>query len=117
VTGPEAVAGPSAAVRPSRILAILAFAVDSAEADHRRTRRYALRTPVPLETEYRTAEVREGALELHPDVYGRERTTLRSRALAALRGAGFPEFWVDTAQIDSAMRAGRRGHVRWSSTG
>lgn len=86
--------------------------IDAAEADHRRTRRWAVRTPVPLEIEYRTAEVREGALELHPDVYRRERTTLRARALAALREAGvWPEL-ADPARLDSALRAGRSGHVR-----
>ena len=98
---------------------VLAFArpdvrpeeIDAAEAS-RRTRHYALRAPVPLEIEYRTAEVRDGVLELHPDVYGRERTSLRSRALAALRGAGFPELRVDEARLDSAVRAGRRGHVQ-----
>jgi L,D-transpeptidase catalytic domain len=98
---------------------VLAFArpdvraeeIDALEAS-RRTRRYALRTPVPLEIEYRTAEVRDGVLELHPDVYGRERTPLRARALEALRRAGVAEEMLDPARLDSVARAGRRGHVR-----
>jgi hypothetical protein len=84
--------------------------IDAAGID-RRTRRYVLRTPVPLEIQYRTAEVRHGALELHPDVYGRERTSLHARALDALRRAGLREELVDAARLDSAVRAGRRAHV------
>lgn len=86
--------------------------VDAAEADPRRTRRYALRRPVPLTVEYRTAEVRGDTLELHPDVYRRERTTLRSRALEALRQSGVTVDLIDTAKLDSLVRAGRRGHAR-----
>ena len=86
--------------------------VDAAEADHRRTRRYNLRRPVPLAVEYRTAEVRGDTLELHPDVYHRERTTLRARALEALRRAGVTYDRVDTARLDSLVRAGRREHAR-----
>lgn len=85
--------------------------VDAAESD-RRTRRYTLRRPVSLVVEYRTAEVRGDSLELHPDVYGLERGTLRSRALEALRLAGVPEGRVDTARLDSLVRAGRRRHAR-----
>lgn len=86
--------------------------VDAAEADPRRTRRYTLRRPVPLTVEYRTAEVRGDTLELHPDVYGRERTTLRSQALDALREAGVTVDLVDMVKLDSLVRAGRRGHAR-----
>jgi hypothetical protein len=78
----------------------------------RRTRRWELRTPVPLEIVYRTAEVREGVLELHPDVYGRERTPLRERALDALRQAGVAEEMIEPVRLDSLVRAGRREHVR-----
>ena len=85
--------------------------IDAAEAS-RRTRFYALRATVPLEIEYRTAEVRDGALELHPDVYRRERTSLRTRALEALLQAGVAEEMIDPVRLDSAVRAGRRGHVR-----
>lgn len=98
---------------------VLAFArpdvrpeeIDAAEAS-RRTRYYALRTPVPLEIEYRTAEVRDGVLELHPDVYGRERTPPRARAQEALRQAGVAEEMIDPVRLDSVVRAGRREHVR-----
>lgn len=91
---------------------VSAAEIDAAEADHRRTRRYALRAPVPLEIVYRTAEVRGGALELHPDVYRRETTTLRARALGALREEGVGEHLVDPVRLDSAVRAARREHVR-----
>lgn len=86
--------------------------LDSLEADRRRTRRYVLRDSVPLRIEYRTAEVREGALELHPDVYGRERLPARHRAVEALRLAGLDTARVDRVLLDSAVRAGRREHVR-----
>ncbi|HEU4455707.1 MAG TPA: L,D-transpeptidase [Longimicrobium sp.] len=98
---------------------VLAFArpdVGATEIDalaaSRRTRHYGLRVTVPLEIVYRTAEVREGALELHPDVYRRESTTLRVRALDALRQAGVAEDRLDPARLDSAVRAARREHVR-----
>lgn len=97
-----------AATRPD----VSAAEVDAAEADPRRTRRYALRRPVPIEVRYQTAEVRGDTLELHADVYGRERTTLRARALDALRQAGVVYELVDTAKLDSLVRAGRRGHAR-----
>ncbi|HYR11540.1 MAG TPA: L,D-transpeptidase [Longimicrobium sp.] len=87
-------------------------AVIEAAAHDRRTRRYTLSTPVPLEIVYRTAEVRDGALELHPDVYARERTTLRTRALQALREAGIGEEAVDGERLADAVRAARREHVR-----
>ena len=98
-----------------RVMALARPDVSPAELDaaatDRRTRRYVLRTPIPLEIGYRTAEVRHGALELHPDVYGRERTPLRARALDALRRAGVREDLVDPERLDSAVRAGRRRHV------
>jgi hypothetical protein len=97
-----------AATRPD----VSAADVDAAEADPRRTRRYPLRRPVPLSVEYRTAEVRGDTLELHPDVYRRERTTLRSRALEALRQSGLTVDLIDTQKLDSLVRAGRRGHAR-----
>jgi murein L,D-transpeptidase YcbB/YkuD len=87
-------------------------AVIEAAAHDRRTRRYTLSAPVPLEIVYRTAEVREGALELHPDVYRREQTTLRTRALQALREAGIGEESVDAERLADAVRAARREHVR-----
>lgn len=83
-----------------------------AAAYDRRTRRYVLTRPVPLEIVYRTAEVRDGALELHPDVYGRERTPLRRRALQALLEAGVREDAVDGERLAAAVRAARREHVR-----
>jgi murein L,D-transpeptidase YcbB/YkuD len=84
-----------------------------AEAAHdRRTRRYALTRTVPLQIVYRTAEVRDGALELHPDVYGRESTSLRTRALQALREEGIQEDTVDGERLAAAVRAGRREQVR-----
>ena len=98
---------------------VLAFArpdVDPAEIDaaegSRRTRHYTLRRTVPLEIVYRTAEVRDGALELHPDIYRRESTPPRARALDALRQAGVEEERLDPVRLDSVVRAGRRGHVR-----
>lgn len=86
--------------------------IDAAEADPRRTRRWTLRTPVPLEIVYRTAEVRGDTLELHPDVYRRESTPLRARALAALQEAGVEAARVDPERLDSLVRAARRAHAR-----
>lgn len=91
---------------------VSAAEVDAAQADHRRTRRYTLPRRVPLTVQYRTAEVRGDTLELHPDVYARERTTLRARALEALRLAGVTVDLIDTVKLDSLVRAGRRGHAR-----
>ncbi|HEU0298704.1 MAG TPA: L,D-transpeptidase [Longimicrobium sp.] len=91
---------------------VAAEEIEAAAQNHRRTRRYALQRSVPLEIVYRTAEVRDGALELHPDVYRRERTTLRSRALQALREAGIDEEWVDAEQLGKAVRAARSEQVR-----
>lgn len=86
--------------------------VVQAAAHDRRTRRYPLSRTVPLEIVYRTAEVRDGALELHPDVYRRERTAARTRALDALRAAGVDVGRVDQERLAEAVRTGRRGHTR-----
>ena len=91
---------------------VSAAEIDAAERSRRRTRRYALFAPVPLTIEYRTAEVRGDTLELHPDVYRRERATLRTRALEALRQAGVAEERIDPRELDATVRAGRREHVR-----
>jgi hypothetical protein len=89
-----------------------AAAVDAAERDARRTVEWALPEGVPLEIVYRVAEVREGALELFPDVYGRERGAIRSRALEALAGAGLDSAALDRPVLDSLVRASRRAPAR-----
>lgn len=91
---------------------ISAALFDSLVANHRRTRRFELAPGIPLEVQYRTAEVRDGVLELHPDVYRRERTRLRDRAFHALTAAGVDSVSIDPVRLDSAARAGRRHHVR-----
>ena len=100
-----------------RVMAVGRADVEAAEIEalvqnHRRTRGYTLQRTVPLQIVYLTAEVRDGALELHPDVYRRERTPLRSRALQALRDAAIDEEWVDAERLADAVRSGRREHVR-----
>jgi hypothetical protein len=87
-------------------------AIAAAEADVGRTRHFVVHASIPVEIVYRTAEVRDGALELHPDVYRRETTPLRARALAALAGMGFGEEHVDPVVLDSVVAAGRRTHAR-----
>ena len=91
---------------------VSAALLDSLVANRRRTRRFEFAPGIPLEVQYRTAEVRDGALELHPDVYRRERTRLRDRAFRALTGAGVDSLSIDPVRLDSAARAGRRHHVR-----
>ncbi|HET6762511.1 MAG TPA: L,D-transpeptidase [Longimicrobiaceae bacterium] len=86
--------------------------IDATLAGYARTRRYEFEPGVPLEIQYVTAEVHDGALELHPDVYGRERTRLKVRALAALAAAGVDTLAVYRPRLDSAVRAARRRHVR-----
>ncbi|HEU0076154.1 MAG TPA: L,D-transpeptidase, partial [Longimicrobiaceae bacterium] len=61
--------------------------LDRLEAEPWRTTTIPLATPVPLRIVYRLAEVRDGRLEVHPDVY-RRGGDARGRALLALREHG-----------------------------
>jgi hypothetical protein len=86
--------------------------VARAEANPGRTRRWALNVTVPLAIVYRVAEVRDDALEIHPDVYRRHRGGTADLVLRALAEAGVPPQSLNAARLDSALAAGRRRHVR-----
>lgn len=83
-------------------------ALDRLEADPRRTTPVPLATPVPLRIVYRLAEVRDGRLELHPDVYRRAAGLARSQALLALREQGVEADAVDPRRLDELLARGRR---------
>jgi len=82
--------------------------LDRLEADPWRTTAIPLVTPVPLRIVYRLAEVRDGRLEVHPDVYRRAAGAARSQALAALREQGIEADAVDPHRLDELLREARR---------
>jgi murein L,D-transpeptidase YcbB/YkuD len=83
--------------------------VDAILADSRRTRVIGLARPVPLEVRYDVAEVREGDLVVHPDVYGWTGAGgARERALQALAAAGVTAGRVRDARLAEVLSA-RRG--------
>lgn len=81
--------------------------LDRLEADPWRTSTIPLATPVPLRIVYRLAEVREGRLEVHPDVY-RRGGGARSEALLALHEHGIEADAVDPRRLDELLKEARR---------
>ena len=69
------------------------------EANARSTRHLKLTRPVPVEIVYQVAEVRDGELQLHPDVYREEHRPVEELAMAALERAGL------ASQVDPALLA------------
>jgi hypothetical protein len=86
--------------------------LDLLERSPSRTRTFTLDEPVPLTIVYDVAEVRDGTLLVHPDVYQR---LLRGAALAEAEGAldlaGIPVSGVDADRLAELVRASRRGTV------
>jgi murein L,D-transpeptidase YcbB/YkuD len=78
--------------------------VERAAAEPLRTRRLALPRGVPVDIVYRVAEVSDGRLVLHPDVYGRVRD-LHAEIRVALLSAGYPPSVVGDDAIATARRA------------
>ena len=72
--------------------------LDSLTAEWRKTRVLTLSTLIPVTIVYRTAEVRDSALVLYPDVYRRHSDGPYARAMVALFDAG-----VDTISVDSHL--------------
>ncbi len=89
--------------------AVPADSIDRWVADTSATRRIELAEPVPFEITYDVAELRDGALLLHRDIYGLARGRLLPLAIRALAAGG-----VDTTAIDrvSLRRAVRRAATR-----
>lgn len=72
------------------------------------TRTIGLAAPVELDVIYRVAEVHDGALMIHPDVYGRVGDDEFERlAVRALARAGHPG--VDAAAVEDLAAQARRG--------
>ncbi|HEX7090600.1 MAG TPA: L,D-transpeptidase [Longimicrobiales bacterium] len=74
------------------------------------TRTLPLATAVPLQIVYRLAEIRDGRLILHPDVY-RLGAPSREHALAALEEAGYERARVAVGRVDELLARARRGRV------
>ena len=89
-------------VRPSEI--------DSLVAHPRATRNYVLKRPVPLTLEYRLAELRDGRLEVHPDVY-REGALSAGDVVRMLELEGYDVRKLDNPSFEAFLERGRRGHV------
>jgi murein L,D-transpeptidase YcbB/YkuD len=86
--------------------------LDLLERNPSLTRTFVLDDPVPLTIVYEVAEVRDGTLLIHPDVYRRMRggATL-AEAEGALERAGIPASSVDTDRLAELVRASRRETV------
>jgi lipoprotein-anchoring transpeptidase ErfK/SrfK len=81
--------------------------LDRLAANAQATREIALPRRVRLDVVYHLAEVRNGKLELHPDVYRRGGDAL-AEARVALMDAGWDPRRIDAAQV-RALTAGGRG--------
>jgi lipoprotein-anchoring transpeptidase ErfK/SrfK len=75
-------------------------------ASPRWTRRVALARPVPVDIVYHVVEVRDGELQVFPDIYRREATPLAELALTALQRAGYDAADFDRAAVEQALAAG-----------
>jgi hypothetical protein len=85
--------------------------IDELVASPSRTRVVPLQTPVPLDIDYRLAEVRGDQLSLYPDIYRHGPEAARRDALAALGGAGYSAVQVDAAALDAFVAAPRQAEV------
>jgi murein L,D-transpeptidase YcbB/YkuD len=75
----------------------------------RSPRRITLPRPVALDLVYEVAEVREGKLELHPDVYGIAGGAKREQAIQALLMLGYAQEEIDQGRLDQLIGdSGRR---------
>jgi hypothetical protein len=82
------------------------------ESNPRETRTIRLSRPVRINLVYELAEVRDGQLVLHPDVYGRAGPALvREQAIQALLAAGRAADSVDGTRLDELVRESRRSRV------
>jgi len=78
--------------------------IDRLVANPASTRHVVLERPVPFEVVYRVAEVWNGELLVHPDIYRRVRDTLPEEILAALAHAGFTGGEIDSIAVESLAR-------------
>jgi murein L,D-transpeptidase YcbB/YkuD len=83
--------------------------LDRLEQSPSSTREIALPAGVPLHIRYQLAEVRDGRLEIHRDVYRTTTQILRSHVMKALAKAGYQESRVRTKQLDAFLAAAPRG--------
>jgi murein L,D-transpeptidase YcbB/YkuD len=86
---------------------VSAVLMDSLMSSWNKTRFFTLATYIPVTIVYRTAEVRDFALTLYPDVYRRQRQTAYDGALAALINSGIDSATIDTQAV---RRLARRLH-------
>ena len=87
--------------------------LDSLVADTTRTRTIPLSRVVPIDVEYRIAELRADTLRVYPDIYGRvgSRNVERELALAMMR-AGVDTSGLVRDSVRALARASRRGEAR-----
>ncbi|MHB1223039.1 MAG: hypothetical protein ACYC2G_03185 [Gemmatimonadaceae bacterium] len=86
-------------------------AVERLTAETAVSRRVELEHAVPLEIRYQCAEVRDGALVLHPDVYGLASHPPRRDVLVALAAAGIGTIRIPVQRVDELVRLARAGTV------
>jgi murein L,D-transpeptidase YcbB/YkuD len=87
--------------------------LDSLVADTSRTRTLTLARTVPVDIEYRIAEVRGDTLAAYPDVYGRIGAQGRERELLlAIASAGIDTSGVVRDSVRALARASRRAAAR-----
>jgi murein L,D-transpeptidase YcbB/YkuD len=85
--------------------------LDALIRDTTATQRVQLDCSVPLSVRYDVAEVRDSALEVHPDVY-RRAVNVRTAALAALNAHGIAESEIDIERLDRFLRERAGPHAR-----
>ena len=83
--------------------------LDGLESSPQSTRNIALRKPVKLSVTYQLAEVRNGRLEIHRDVYRTTPKIAREKALNALAKAGYEASAVHAERLDSFLKQSPRG--------
>lgn len=82
--------------------------LDAIAAEPGRTRWVSLPRRVPVQVTYALAEVHDGRLTIHPDVYGRG-ADLRGEVRTALLATGLDPFALDAAALARAEADLRRG--------
>lgn len=83
--------------------------LDGLERSPQSTRSIALGKGVPLRVTYRLAEVRDGQLEIHRDVYRLTSGIAREKAVEALAAAGIDASAIRTERLDAYLKQSPRG--------
>lgn len=82
--------------------------LDALAGSPKSTRTIRLERKIPLEIRYDVAEIHDGWLQIHPDIYGRKAAFVRQSVLDALQRAGYDPERADAGKVATLVEASSR---------